>query len=252
MNILRLEYSVWKAMCQAGALATTHKPTGKANRVTVWAGNATDILWGTVDPDDYADWASSFPASILVTNADEAYAKLIEAASGGAISNNNEIVVNIANTGADTEGCIPGDKVRYDFDTTKIDLNNKNEAYSTVYEITEASVFYKIAFQLNSDNICMQVEVDGEDIFPSGGLCFEDMQDLCFGSGGGGSGSGSGSGGGTGTNPIGLFEYDANKWVWQPPKPMCVATNMKIKMRASTSSNSTDYKKGLAVRRSLV
>lgn len=132
-----------------------------------------------------------------------------------------------------------------------VSLPKVSKPHATVYEITEESVFYKIVFQLDSDNIYIQVEIDGQDIFPaSNGLLFGDLEDLCLGaSGEGGYYYSNNSEGG---NAFGLYQYGSNKWIWEPPVPLHVVGNMKVKMKASNNSKSKDYLKGFAIRRSLV
>lgn len=249
MGVLNLQYSVWKSISQAGNLSTAYQTTIRPNRVHVWSGNNTDLFRAVVDSDDYADWYSAFHGNaIQVNNADEAAAKLIEAASGGAVNNDNQVTVNIDSS--DVDGSVYGKDMRYE-QQGNVDLPRSNQTPATVYEITEESVFYKILFQLDSDNIYMQVEIDGNDIFPAPhGILFEDLEDLCVGStvGGGYYGGGSTP---NGSNFFGLFQYDSNKWIWEPPRPLYIASNMKIKMKADNSSTSKDYLKGIAIRRTL-
>lgn len=144
---------------------------------------------------------------------------------------------------------VPGSELRYE-SQGNTDLPKSSQTAATVYEIIEESIFYKIVFQLDSDNIYMQVEIDGQNIFPGNdGVEFEDLENLNLGSTGGGYYS-SGSHGSK--HPFGLYQYDSNKWVWEPPVPLHIMGSMKIKMKATNSSTSKDYLKGIAIRRSLV
>lgn len=144
---------------------------------------------------------------------------------------------------AEVDGIIAGQSLRYEKESTKVDLPNSSNTAATVYEITEASVFYKYAFQVNSDNIFVQVEIDGQDIFPGDGIDLEDLEDLDLGYQGGSYG---GQVGGTG---FGFYQHASNKWCWEPPAPLRVNSNMKVKMKANSSSTKRDFNFGLAVRR---
>lgn len=144
---------------------------------------------------------------------------------------------------------VPGFELRYETQGNT-SLPKSSQSAATVYQISEESIFYQIVFQLDSDNIYMQVEIDGQNIFSGNdGIKFEDLEDLSLGTTGGGYYS-QGSAGLE--HPFGLYQYDSNKWLWKPPIPLHIDSDMKIKMKATNSSTSKDYLKGIAIRRSLV
>lgn len=171
-------------------------------------------------------------------------------------SNNNDIDINNPLAVSSTvlpadQGCgsLPGSEMRYD-KVDKVDLARNDQSFTTVYEITEESVFYRALFDVNSDNIRLQIEIDGQDIFPgSDGFTFEELETLGLG-GTAGTYNSQYGGGGKGEG-FGLYQYDSNRWIWQPPCPLYVGTNMKIKMKASTNTSSRDAEKTLVIRRSL-
>jgi len=173
--------------------------------------------------------------------------------TGADITTSNRFPVDSVSSTSNEDrgsGSVPGVDMRYE-KQGNVDLPPVTGSHITVYEITEESIFHKIVFQLDSDNIYIQVEIDGQDIFPAGnGILFEDLESLCLGGSGGGYGGNYGAGGRG--DAFGLYQYDSNKWIWEPPQPLYIAGSMKIKMKASTSSTSTDYLKGIAIRRSLV
>lgn len=147
------------------------------------------------------------------------------------------------------KGSVPGKDMRYELTKTKIDLNANAGAFKDVYTISENSIFYKYIFQVNSDNIMFQVEIDSQVIFPAGGILLEDLEDLCLGGTGGYAEEYGGGGRG---DEFGLYQYDSNKWMWVPPDCLLVASSLKVQMKSSDSYTSRDFLKGLAVRRTLV
>lgn len=139
---------------------------------------------------------------------------------------------------------IEGKGVRYEPTSTKIDLPKHDEDFAIVYEIDSASVFYRYAFCVNSDNIMVAVEIDGQNLFDVGGIKLEDLEDMDFGKTGGNCGQGESG------QQFGFYQYRPNKWIWEPPYPLKIDGNMKIKMRASDNKSSRDFNRGIAIRSS--
>lgn len=141
---------------------------------------------------------------------------------------------------------VDGEKLRYD-QHGNVDLPKESDPHTIVYEITQPGVFYCYQFQIDTDNAWIQFEINGQDLVNgqnANGLKLEDLEDQSFGSTNGSYGSyGQGAG-----EAIGLYQYDPNKWIWKPPKPLRV-TSLKVKMKASKNSTSKDILWGLGVRR---
>ena len=241
MTELKLSYEKWKALTQSGSLACAHRVTGRTNRLHVWSGNQVTIFSAIVDADDYSDWATNFQSvSILVDRDAEASAKLIEAAGGGQVQNTNEVSVTVAPS--DVDGSVPGMNIRYET-AGSVRLNEYTKDWLSVYEITEPSIFYKMVFHLDSDNICMRVIVDGSDLFTSDGIVFENLEDLYLSTSKGSYGSGA-----SGVE-FGLYQYNNNAWLWIPPVPLKVGSSLVIQMRASDNNSKRDFNRGIAIRR---
>ena len=241
MAIVSLTYSEWKTQVQLLALQPYHIVNNQADSVRAIAGTPTNQIQAAATNEfgtDYDDWSTTFSGtSILVESVEEAILA-IEIADTGEASPLNTLVRTVQTD-------IAGKNFRYDT-IGKSDLARSNEAYTTVYEITEKSVFHKMVFQLNSDNIDFQVEIDGQDIFTTP-IGFEDLESMSLGSTSGGSYTAPSVQG----EEFGLFQYSSNKWIWEPPFPFSVDTNMKVKMRANSTSNKRDFTRGYAIRRVL-
>lgn len=76
MKTLRIPYSTWKQVAQAAALPVYHL-VNSADSVTAWLGSIDLIYQGRIDADDHADWVATFPSSIAVESADDAFAQIV-------------------------------------------------------------------------------------------------------------------------------------------------------------------------------
>ena len=239
MAIVSLTYADWKAQVNSLSLQPYHIVNNQAVSVRAIAGTPTNQIQAAATNEfgtDYDDWNTNFSGtSIEVDSVEEAILQ-IEIADTGQASPLNTLVRTVQ---ADASG----KNLRYDT-LGKLDLARSTEDYTTVYEITERSIFCKMVFQLNSDNIDFQVEVDGQDIFTTP-ITFEDLESLSLGSTSGGSYTAPSVQG----QEFGIFQYASNKWIWQPPSCFLVESNLKIKMRSSNNSSSRDFTRGYVIRR---
>lgn len=170
-------------------------------------------------------------------------------ADGNVISTTNRLAVDGLVTVHPGGGgaSVPGAGMRYEH-LPHFDIPKNSDGFGTAFEIDEASVFYKVLFAVDSDNIHVQVEIDGQDIFPTpDGILLEDLEDWGL------KGNGNGNG-----NPhrfgewFGFYEISSNVWVWRPPEPLYVSGSWKLKMKASDSSTNKDLESGLLIRRATV
>ncbi len=255
-EFINIPYAEWKSLVNSNGWTTYYRNTPETETTIVYSGTADKIIKGlakNISSDksqdgstitDWTDWDTNFSGSaVAVSNDEELLLKILQATFPSL-----EVDPSIANLSVNISGeQIEGKSLRYE-KQGNVDLPKSSEAFATVYEITTQSVFYKILFQLDSDNIYIQVEVDGQDIFPAGnGLKFEDLESLCLGT----SGNNYYGGGGGGGELFGLYQYDSNKWIWEPPRPIYVQSSLKVKMKASNSSTSKDCLNSIAIRRGL-
>lgn len=255
---INIPYADWKQLVNDNSWTVYHKVVPDPETRLIYSGTHEKIIKSlakNISADksedgnpvtDYTDWNTNFSGSSTeVHNDEELLLKILQAAFPDLEAERDPV------TGALTVNIsgeqIKGKEIRYE-QQGNVDLPAVGSSHATVYEIAEVSVFYKFCFQVNSDNIYIQVEIDSQNIFPSGnGFKLEDLESLGLGSTGGGYYGG----GGVRGEMFGFYQYDSNKWIWEPPRPLRVESNMKIKMKASTSSTSKDCLKSIAIRRTL-
>lgn len=142
-------------------------------------------------------------------------------------------------------GAVQGSKMRYERLASNQALPASTGAFVDVFTITEKSVFYKALFSVNSDHILLQVNIDGVDVFPSGGIELELLEDFGMGN------HGSGYGGHFDACPFDLIQCGGNVWLFVPSDPLLVDASLKLQMKASDAKTTRMLNEGLAVRRSL-
>lgn len=106
-----------------------------------------------------------------------------------------------------------------------------------VYTITEESVFYEVIFDIESLKAAFQIEVDGSVLFNLDGIDLEEAKgDLALDNN-------------KGDHEFSLVHYDSNKYTFQPPDPIYVASSLKVQIKAEESGK--ELFRGVATRRAL-
>lgn len=72
----KVSYAVWKQIVQANGWATYYKDLGIGAR-RVWAGVRDFIYQSEVNAGDFADWQSTFPSAVAVSENDDAVALIV-------------------------------------------------------------------------------------------------------------------------------------------------------------------------------
>ena len=194
--MINVPYSVWKTIQSTNSWSYWYRNTADAENTVIYTGSGDQLFKAlaknvaaenTADDvavTDWTDWNANLlsGAAGTVEHDEDAALKALEAAPGGLEPPTDPVtgapVFNISSQQAST---VPGKDMRYEHQSSKIDLARSDESHTTVYEVTSASVFYKYAFQVNSDNIYFQVEIDGQDLFGGDGVSLEDLEDLGLG-----------------------------------------------------------------------
>jgi hypothetical protein len=148
MSVLKLEYLLWKSISLGGNLKIVFKPTQRENRIHAWSGNQQNIFRTIVDSEYYSDWVDNFESNAEeVGHEDEAVAKIIEYSSGGAV------------TAVERTCALP----RWE----KWDSQSLNTSWTTMFEKSAVNdskpTLYEVAFHVNSKNIHIRLEIDGEE-----------------------------------------------------------------------------------------
>lgn len=138
--------------------------------------------------------------------------------------------------------CVRGDLMRHER-IPQQNLPRYNQSPLDVYEISEEGVIYKVLFAVNSDCIYVQIEVDGQDIFPgSNGFLLSEFRGL--------EAIGVSSKSPTRTHiSAELVELKRRTWVWIPPEPLHLSSSLKMKMKSSNNSSNRYIVGGIATRR---
>ena len=82
--------------------------------------------------------------------------------------------------------------------------------------------FYELIFQVNSNEVSMKIEIDGDVVMPYFSLeALRETYRLRNGN----------------LLKFSIMEYDSKRWAFIPPKPLKIDTSMKIYMKANAGTN---------------